>query len=653
MRVWLPKHSLRLLKVVMSLQLSMYGGPSASSQDSMFQGRIGRHATPATSTTCQWRELLAVTCYLLLLVGTQAEAEGNHQFRDGRRLIWPLDALRAHPFVAGTRSVPHSFSMAFSRAGMLLAACSLFLPATYAAPIVEKTQCPNYGYYSQQRHEPFSPGAYSLSYMRPDPSCRTFNSSSVEDAITRMNGTIFDPDLYRLFENTYPSTLDTAIRWKGVAANNSDEELVFVITGDINAMWIRDSANQVAPYKTVLNSTISDVASIFRGVINLQARYLVQYPYCNSFNPPEESEIQFTANSAGYTVFPPYDAQVVFTCNFELDDFGGFLQLSHDYYHRTGDVAFFGKFQWIYAVQSILRASRAMQQPTYAANGTWLEPEYRFSSYTATSFGTLGNNGFSYPVNATGLVRAPFRPSDDAAVFDFGIAANMMLSRYLTSTAEIMERLPTAPSGLAQEMRDLADEIKQGIEDFGIVTAPNGKQIYAYEVDGFGGRNLMDDANVPSLLSAPFLGYTDVNETIYQNTRAFVLSRMNAWYCEGPVVNGIGSPHIRPGAAWPMSSIIRIFTSDDDEEITTQLREILRSTDGLGLIHESVDSWDAGRWTRQWFTWANSLFGQMILDLEERKPHLLKLSYQPGPVFGIAEGNATADGPGPASGGPR
>lgn len=534
---------------------------------------------------------------------------------------------------------------------MLLAAwCLLVLPLASAAPIVEQTKCPNYSYHSQQRHEPFSPGAYSLSYMRPDPACRTFNSSSVEQAITRVNDTIYDPDLFRLFENTYPSTLDTAIRWKGVAANNSDEELVFVITGDINAMWIRDSANQIAPYKTVLDSKDSEVASVFRGVLNLQARYLVQYPYCNSFNPPAESEIQFTPNSAGYVVFPPYDTQVVFTCNFELDDFGGFLQLSHDYYERTGDLEFFGRFQWIYAVQSILRASRMMQQPTYAPNGTWLEPEYRFSSYTRTAFGTLGNNGFSYPVNDTGLVRAPFRPSDDAAVFDFGIAANMMLTHYLSSTADIMAQLPDAPEDLAQEMRTLAAEIHSGIENFGIVTAPNGKQIYAYEVDGFGGRNLMDDANVPSLLSAPFLGYVDANDTIYQDTRAFALSRMNPWWCEGPVINAIGSPHIRPGAAWPMASIIRIFTSDDDEEIAGQLREILRSTDGLGLIHESVDSWDASTWSRQWFTWANSLFGQMILDLEARKPHLLKLSYQPGPILVVGAGKDT--GPAPGGGGP-
>ncbi|KAI0096888.1 hypothetical protein GGR51DRAFT_542538 [Nemania sp. FL0031] len=146
-----------------------------------------------------------------------------------------------------------------------------------------------------------------------------------------------------------------------------------------------------------------------------------------------------------------------------------------------------------------------------------------------TSFGTLGNNGMSYPVNETGMVRAPFRPSDDAAIYDFQLPANMMLSRYLEATAVIVDKLAAAPPDLARQMRDMATEIRAGIEQFGVVTAPNGQRIFAYEVDGFGGQNIMDDANIPSLLSAPMLGYLEANDTVYQNTRRFVLSRSNPW----------------------------------------------------------------------------------------------------------------------------
>ncbi|KAI1773153.1 glycoside hydrolase family 125 protein [Hypoxylon cercidicola] len=489
--------------------------------------------------------------------------------------------------------------------------------------------CPGYSSFSQSRNPPLSTGAYKLAYQRPAPECRTFNSSLVEDAIAQVKEDIYDPDLSRLFENTFPNTLDTAIKWRGVAANNTEEELTFVITGDINAMWIRDSANQIAPYKVVLKNKTDELASVFRGTINLQARYLIASPYCNAFQPPPESGIPPEQNGGIYSVTPAYDRNVVFTCNFELDDFGGFLQLSHDYYAATGDADFFGKFQWIPAVQSILAAAEAMRQPTYGPDGRWLRPEYTFQSQTMSASGTLANNGVGMPVNYTGMARSPFRPSDDSALFDFSVPANMMLSRYLDACAPIAERLPNAPRGLAGRMRGMAAEIRGAIAEWGVVRAPDGTRVFAYEVDGFGGQNLMDDANIPSLLSAPFLGYLDKNDTVYRNTRAFVLSRRNPWWCEGPYINAIGSAHVRPGAAWPMSAIMRAMTSDDDMEIITAVKEVLRSTDGYGLIHESVNSFDTSDWTRQWFTWANGLFGQMVMDLADRKPHLLKESFQP------------------------
>ncbi|KAI1839873.1 hypothetical protein JX265_009449 [Neoarthrinium moseri] len=506
---------------------------------------------------------------------------------------------------------------------------SLFAAAACLAATSAAASCPNYADYSRTYHEPASEGAFRLSSMRPEPACRTFNSTGVEDAIQRLKGQIWDPDLFRLFENTFPNTLDTAIKWRGVAANNTEEELCFVITGDINAMWVRDSANQIAPYKAVMKSASDDIASVFRGVINLQARYLVVSPYCNAFHPPVEANMPAGGSGGVYSVTPPYDRKFVFTCNFELDDFGGFLQLSHDYYTATGDVSFFGKFQWIYAIQSIMAASEAMRQPSYGPGGEWLKPAYTFQSQTMSAFGTLGNNGMGNPINDTGLIRSPFRPSDDSATFDLLIPGNMMMARYLNSTADIMERLPNAPKGLAQQMRDMADEVREAIKDYGIVTGPHGKRMYAYEVDGFGGRILMDDANIPSLLSAPFLGFLEKDDEIYKNTREFVLSRKNPWYCSGPVINTVGSPHIRPGAAWPMAAIMAIMTTDNDGEIIRSLKELVQSTDGLGLIHESVDSFSASRWTRQWFTWANGLFGQMILDLEQRKPFLLQESFQP------------------------
>ncbi len=441
----------------------------------------------------------------------------------------------------------------------------LFAPAS-PAPHPAAARCPDYSAYSTQRNEPLSSGAYRLAYQRPSPECRTFNSSGVEEAIGRMRGEIRDPDLFRLFENTFPNTLDTAVRWRGAAADDPDEELAFLITGDIGAMWIRDSASQLAPYRAVLRSRDDDVAAVFRGVINLQARYLAAFPYCNAFQPPPESGAPPAANGGVYAVTPPYDRDVVFTCNFELDDFGAFLQLSHDYRERTGDVGFFGRFHWVRAVQSVLATAREMQRPTYDDDGgggggddeagrrrPWTPPPYTFQSQTMSSAGTLANNGIGSPVGYTGLVRSPFRPSDDSALFDFHVPANMMLSRYLAAAADgIVDRLPGPPlaPGLADAMRRLATEVRDAIARWGVVKrrrAPAGggeeegeeegdeegkeeeEDIFAYEVDGFGGRNLMDDANVPSLLSAPLFGFVARNDSTYQATRRFVLGRSNPW----------------------------------------------------------------------------------------------------------------------------
>ncbi|KAL2134494.1 hypothetical protein VTI74DRAFT_11677 [Chaetomium olivicolor] len=519
------------------------------------------------------------------------------------------------------------------------------LLAGLLADVASSQSCPDYSSYSQTRHEPFSPGKYALPYQRPAPACRTFNSSTLETLLANMTSVIGDPDLYRLFENTYPNTLDTAIRWRGHAANNSAEELTFIITGDIDAMWLRDSANQLQSYLPILepdgalNNTDS-IASLYRGVINLQSRYLLTSPYCNSFQPPPESGIPPSKNSAATSdsVFPRYDPNSVFECKFELDSLAAFLQISTDYYEATHDASFFAGFQWLPALQAVLATAKAMQTPTYAPDGSVQASPYRFTRQTARQTETLANDGLGSPVRAgTGLIRSAFRPSDDATMFQFLIPANMMFARYLESASLIVAKLgQKAPRGLAEEMARFSNELRQAITKYGIVPVTTGsgngtavETVYAYEVDGFGSAALMDDANIPSLLAAPVFGYLANRDPVYQRTRTRLLSEEgNPYFMKGSVINGIGGPHAGPGMAWPMASIVRILTSDDDGEIVRVLREIVGSTGGLGLMHESVNSNNASQWTRQWFSWANGLFGQMILDLRFRKPQLLQQSFQ-------------------------
>ncbi|KIH90473.1 hypothetical protein SPBR_00505 [Sporothrix brasiliensis 5110] len=509
--------------------------------------------------------------------------------------------------------------------------------------------CPDYSTYAMNAHAPLSNGSYQLGYMRPDPACRTFNLTEVESTITSMARSISDPDLYRLFVNAFPNTLDTAIRWKGVAAENADEELTFVITGDIDAMWLRDSSNQMQSYRSLLkaSSDPNSLASLYRGVINLQARYLLESPYCNSFQPPVESGIAPATNGAAKddTVTPPYDSTKVFECKYELDSLAAFLEVSSDYFTATGDTAFFGKFKWLQALQAVLQTATSMMTPTYGDNGTVLTSPYTFTRMTTRSTETLANNGLGSPVAAnTGLIRSAFRPSDDSTLLQLFIPANMMFSHYLEQTAKIVDKLGSAaPKGLGAQMHSLASSLRNAILRHGIVADTRagtvGAPVYAYEVDGYGSSIIMDDANIPSLLSAPFFGFTSISDPVYQSTRAAILSETprpgpsqynsNPYFMHGPVISGVGGPHQGPGYAWPMASIVRILTSDDDDEIVDQLHTLVSSTSGLGLIHESVNTFDQSKWTRQWFSWANGLFGQMMLDLKERKPSLLKRSYQP------------------------
>jgi meiotically up-regulated gene 157 (Mug157) protein len=173
----------------------------------------------------------------------------------------------------------------------------------------------------------------------------------------------------------------------------------------------------------------------------------------------------------------------------------------------------------------------------------------------------------------------------------------------------------------------LSNSLREAIETHGTTNHYKYGKIYAFEADGFGSYNVMDDANIPSLLSAPFLGYR-IDPDTYANTRALVLSASNSYFMRGPVINAVGGPHQGPGMAWPMASIMRILTTDNDDEIVNELRQIVSSTDGLGLVHESINSFNVSDWTRQWFSWANGLFGQMILDLEDRKPGVLETSFQ-------------------------
>jgi meiotically up-regulated gene 157 (Mug157) protein len=326
-------------------------------------------------------------------------------------------------------------------------------------------------------------------------------------------------------------------------------------------------------------------------------------------------------------ITPSFDYYKVFSCQWELDSVASFLQLSVDYVTATKDYDFFQRSSnWTKAVEMVLQTAESMMIDSYTEDGSWQKTPY---TYCAPYGGTPINNCNGSPHKGhIGLVRSFHRPSDDACTYQYLIPSNMMFSAALNTSATIMSHIEPLPGNLTNWMRSMSVGINRGIEKHGIVNDPKYGKIYAYEVDGYGSANIMDDPNVPSLLSAPFISYTTLHDPIYQNTRRKILSRDNPYYAWGHVITGVGSPHTLPGSPWPMALIMTILTSEDDDEIIQNLKWLVGSTDGLGVMHESVHAKEDGIWSRQWFSWANGLFGQMMLDLEKRRPHILGMSFQ-------------------------
>ncbi|KAJ7496343.1 hypothetical protein B0H11DRAFT_1801467 [Mycena galericulata] len=487
-------------------------------------------------------------------------------------------------------------------------------------------QCPDFASYSQTPQGNPSSGPLRLPFMRPSPECRTFNSTSVEKVITDMKARLKDPDLARLFENTFPNTLDTTVKYFSAAEN-----LAFIITGDITAQWLRDTANQFATYFALLPSDPA-LKTLVKAVINNEARYVSQYPYCGSFQPPPESGLapSFNGAAVGVTVNPPVNNQTVFECKYELDSLCGFLKLSRSYYNVTKDTSFMNA-EWYAAINQIFRVIEEQSQGSWDANFNYIS-YYNWTGNNQQSPG-VPNGGNGEPKAYTGMVGTHHRPSDDISVFAFLTPANAMLSVELGHLASILTASGQSKTTQGKNITQLATQWSNSVSA-ALWKNTLVDNVFAYETNGYGGRYVMDDANVPSLLSLPYLGFLEKTHPAYVATRKVLLSRGNPYYAAGRNFSGIGGPHVDAWNPWPMSQISSIYGTDDDEEILTALYTIANNTAGLGLIHESVDIYQSGTsYTRPWFAWANSYFAEMLLDLAQRKPSLIfknNTPYTPG-----------------------
>ncbi|KAJ2459797.1 hypothetical protein GGF42_001245 [Coemansia sp. RSA 2424] len=496
---------------------------------------------------------------------------------------------------------------------------SLFLLSQLVVDAAVK--CPSYTDYSAIPHEPYSTGQNRIPSMRPPPECRTFSTPTIEQAIRDVNSLISDPEWRQIFSNVFPNTLDTTVAWH---YPNRTEPYTFLVTGDITAQWIRDSANQVLPY-IPFASVDEDLARLVLGLVNMQAEELLGYPYGNAFQPPPRSGLAPAENgiAVDLTVEPPFNNRTVFEAKFELDSFASFFQLSTAYWRATKDYQFMYSKSWSNAMASVLTTIRRLQEPTFNSKRKLNDPLIQYSRLTDSATETQFGRGVGNPVRYTGMAKTLFRPSDDATIFPFLIPANAFLAVELSNLSYMLTSIGVyaEQAGLAKTM---ANEIRRGVLQYGTTTHPKYGHVFAYETDGYGSALVMDDANGPALLSLPYLGFVSTSDVIYQNTRKMILSPDdNPWYFSGTYIQGIGSPHTGFLKVWPMAIIMRGLTSTNRTEVKECLDQLKATTSGLGLMHESVNVNKPADYTRSWFAWCNSLASQLVFDALKRFPGII------------------------------
>lgn len=447
----------------------------------------------------------------------------------------------------------------------------------------------------------FSEVDSSIASKRPLPADRKFRSAAVEAYIASTARVIRDPVLRAIFTNCFPNTLDTTVQ-PGTFEAKPDTA---VLTGDIAAMWLRDSSAQVWPYLP-LAAKDRDLRGLLEGVIRRHTRCLLIDPYANSFMadlsapPLEWSREDKTEMKQG-----------VGERKYELDSLCYPIRLAHGYWKSTGDTAPFDS-QWKSAMQTVLHTMRVEQRKD--GPGT-----YHFQRAALNPTDTLVN-GVGNPLKPNGLIASAFRPSDDACILPFFVPANLFAVTSLRQLAAMSNSI-LHDANMANQANNLASEVEAALREHALVSTAAGT-IWAYEIDGYGGHVLMDDANAPSLLSLPYLE-SSPDPAVYARTRAFVWSEQNPWFFRGKAGEGIGGPHIGRDSIWPMSQIMYALTSNSNTEIKACIQMLKASAAATGFMHESYNRNDTAVFTRAWFAWANTLFGELIGKVAQNSPSLL------------------------------
>ena len=440
-------------------------------------------------------------------------------------------------------------------------------------------------------------------HQRPSPADRRFTSPAVEAAIVSVGARIADPELRLMFGNCLPNTLDTTVS-PGSYQGHPD---TFVVTGDIDAMWLRDSSAQVWPYLQFVRED-PKLASLIGGVIRRQSRCILIDPYANAFLRSTSDKPLSWAVHDETDMLPGVGER-----KWEVDSLCYTIRLAHGYWKATGNTAALDS-EWREAAHRIVNTFR--QQQRKGNRGP-----YHFQRSSPVPTDTVPLGGYGNPARPVGLIYSMFRPSDDSCIYPLFIPANHFAIVSLRQLAEMAGVVHDA--ALANEATALANEVESALAKYGHTRNTSGDTLWAYEVDGYGNTLQMDDANAPGLLSLPYLGCCAIDDPVYQRTRAWVLSPDNPYFFRGTAGAGVGGPHQGLNYIWPMSILFCAFTSTSDQEIRTCLRTLRDTTAGTHFIHETFEKDNAADFTRAWFAWANTLFGELILHLAATRPAIL------------------------------
>lgn len=398
------------------------------------------------------------------------------------------------------------------------------------------------------------------------------------------------PALAPLARQCFLNTMETTV-------TQLSDGSFFVITGDIPAMWLRDSAAQLKPYLKYAGAD-EELKKIVRSVIGKYAFYVNLDPYTNAFNSAELGQRWSDADRSNFM------SGWIWERKYEVDSLCAPLYLTHEYYTVTHDQSIFTPE--LRSMLNVILATFRTEQRHGESSPYWFIRED-----APVPSDTIPMHGKGRPVNFTGMTWSGFRPSDDSCKFGYLIPANMMAVIALRKAAVLAEE-GFGDVALKAELLELSDEIEDGIETYGVVDHPKYGKIYAYETDGFGNYNLMDDANSPSLLAIPYLGYRPADDPVYQNTRRFIFSEDNPYYYSGTAARGVGSPHTPPRYIWHIGLCMQILTSTDADEKRECFDMISRTHAGTNFMHEGFDVDDPAKFTRPWFAWANTLFAQTL-----------------------------------------